>query len=190
MFASPPSPLFALGLLAALVSAPVAAAESELLHTDHLRSRLVAASDAAVPGQTLKLGLLLQHDKGWHTYWKNPGDSGLPTRMEFGLHEGLVVGEIEWPLPERQPAGGLVNFGYSHTELLPVSVALPADFASQAIAITLKASWLICELECIPGSGEYRLELPVAKTAGPSAHAAAFARAAERQAQVVDVDAR
>lgn len=183
--------LLLVSLSTAVFSAPGSAVESELLLTDHLRSRLVAASDAAVPGQSLKLGLLLEHDEGWHTYWKNPGDSGLPTRMEFALPDGLVAGEIEWPLPERQPAGGLVNFGYSHTELLPVSVAVPADIAAESIAITLKASWLICELECIPGSGEYRLELPVAKSAQPSAYAGAFERGAARQARVLDdVDAR
>ena len=167
-----------------------AAGESGTLLTDHLRSRLVASTDAAVPGQTLKLGLLLEHDEGWHTYWKNPGDSGLPTRMEFALPDGLAAGEIEWPLPERQPAGGLVNFGYSHTELLPVSVAVPANVAAESIAITLKASWLICELECIPGSGEYRLELPVAQSTQPSAHLSAFERAAARQARALDLDAR
>jgi len=183
--------LIAMLVLSALLCASKAeAAESEPLLTDHLRSRLVAATDAAVPGQTLKLGLLLEHDPGWHTYWKNPGDSGLPTRMEFALPDGLVAGEIEWPLPERQPAGGLVNFGYSHTELLPVSVAVPAGIAAESIAITLKASWLICELECIPGSGEYRLELPVAQDLQPSPHAAAFERAAVRQARTFDVDAR
>ncbi|WP_176763960.1 protein-disulfide reductase DsbD family protein [Aquimonas voraii] len=182
--------LLLLGLSTALVGAASSAAESEPLLTDHLRSRLVAAADAAVPGQTLKLGLLLEHDPGWHTYWKNPGDSGLPTRMEFTLPDGLVAGEIEWPLPERQPAGGLVNFGYSHTELLPVSVAVPADFAADSITITLKASWLICELECIPGSGEYRLALPVAQRAQRSAQAATFERAAARQAQRVDVEAQ
>jgi thiol:disulfide interchange protein/DsbC/DsbD-like thiol-disulfide interchange protein len=183
--------LIAMLVLSALLCASKAeAAESEPLLTDHLRSRLVAATDAAVPGQTLKLGLLLEHDPGWHTYWKNPGDSGLPTRMEFALPDGLVAGEIEWPLPERQPAGGLVNFGYSHTELLPVSVAVPAGIAAESIAITLKASWLICELECIPGSGEYRVELPVAQDLQPSPHAAAFERAAVRQARTLDVDAR
>lgn len=182
--------LIAMLVLSALLCASKAeAAESEPLLTDHLRSRLVAATDAAVPGQTLKLGLLLEHDPGWHTYWKNPGDSGLPTRMEFALPDGLAAGEIEWPLPERQSAGGLVNFGYSHTELLPVSVAVPADFAAESITIALKASWLICELECIPGSGEYRVELPVAQSAQRSAHAAAFERAAARQAQRVEVEA-
>ncbi len=182
--------LLVTSLTAAFDSAPAGAAESERLLTDHLRSRLVASTDAAVPGETLKLGLLLEHDAGWHTYWKNPGDSGLPTRMEFALPDGLAAGAIEWPLPERQPAGGLVNFGYSHSELLPVSVAIPADFAAASLAITLKASWLICELECIPGSGEYRLELPVARSAQPSAHAGAFERAAARQARALDFDAR
>ncbi len=177
-------------LLVLLCTDTASAGQSEPLLTDHLRSRLVAASVAAVPGQTLELGLLLEHDPGWHTYWKNPGDSGLPTRMEFALPEGLAAGEIKWPLPERQPAGGLVNFGYSHTELLPVSVAMPADISAETIAITLKASWLICELECIPGSGEYRLDLPIARRAEPSAHLAAFERAAARQARLVDVDAR
>jgi thiol:disulfide interchange protein len=177
-------------LIVLLCAGTASAGESEPLLTDHLRSRLVTASEAAVPGETLKLGLLLEHDSGWHTYWKNPGDSGLPTRMEFALPEGLVAGEIEWPLPERQPAGGLVNFGYSHTELLPVSVAMPTSITAESITITLKASWLICELECIPGSGEYRLELPVARRAEPSDHLASFERAAIRQARVVDVDAR
>lgn len=169
---------------------PAAAFESEPLSTDHLRSRLVSDSTAAVPGQTLKLGLLLEHASGWHTYWKNPGDSGLPTRMQFELSEGAVAGDIEWPLPERQPAGGLVNFGYSHTELLPVSVSIPADFNAGTLDIALKASWLICELECIPGSGEYRLALPVAPDAEPSAHFAAFERAAARQSPVLTNKAR
>jgi thiol:disulfide interchange protein/DsbC/DsbD-like thiol-disulfide interchange protein len=169
---------------------PAAAYESEPLSTDHLRSRLVSDSTAAVPGQTLRLGLLLEHAAGWHTYWKNPGDSGLPTRMQFDLPEGAVAGEIEWPLPERQPAGGLVNFGYSHTELLPVSVSIPAQFSAGSLEIRLKASWLICELECIPGSGEYRLILPVAPDAEPSAHVAAFERAAARQAPVLQNNAR
>lgn len=166
------------------------AVESEALTTDHLRSRLVSAATAAVPGQPLKLGLLLEHDDGWHTYWKNPGDSGLPTRMQFEVPDGVSAGDIEWPLPERQPAGGLVNFGYSHTELLPASVSIPATFAASTLQVTLKASWLICELECIPGNGEYLLELPVANTSARSPHAAAFERAAARRPAVLDLPAR
>jgi thiol:disulfide interchange protein/DsbC/DsbD-like thiol-disulfide interchange protein len=161
------------------------AQESPELVTDHLRSRLVAAESAAVPGHTLTLGLLLEHDAGWHTYWKNPGDSGLPTRMEFDLPAGLAAGPIEWPLPERQPAAGLVNFGYSHTELLPVSIAVPADYAAPTLPIRLSASWLICETECIPGSGEYALELPIAATSEPSRWLPQFERAQSRRAEVL-----
>ncbi len=179
-----------LGLASLLCATTAWAGESETLRTDHLRSRLVSAETAAVPGQPLKLGLLLEHDEGWHTYWKNPGDSGLPTRMRFDLPEGVPVGEIEWPLPERQPAGGLVNFGYSHTELLPVTLSVPADFSGDVLEVNLSASWLICELECIPGSGEYLLRLPVASSAAPSAYVDAFERAAGRQANVLDLPAR
>jgi thiol:disulfide interchange protein len=186
-----PRRLCLLGLLGA-ASLGAHAKESTELSTDHLRSQLVAAQQAAVPGQVLQLGLRLQHDPGWHTYWKNPGDSGLPTRLEFELPAGLGAGPIEWPLPERQPAAGLVNFGYSHTELLPVSIEVPADYVAPTLSVRLRASWLICETECIPGSGEYALELPVtAGSAEPSRWQPLFERAAARRAKALpDADAR
>ncbi|WP_395794090.1 protein-disulfide reductase DsbD family protein [Aquimonas sp.] len=171
-------------LLIALLFAPlVHGAESESLATDHLHSRLVAATDTVQPGDTLRIGLLLEHAAGWHTYWKNPGDSGLPTRIRFEMPEGVSASAIDWPLPERQPAGGLTNFGYSHTELLPLSIEVPADFSADALEFTAKASWLICEVECIPGSGEYRLRLPVSREAAAidPDWAAVFARAEQRQ---------
>lgn len=173
-------------------SQSAAASESAELETDHLRSILVADRASAQPGGELRLGLLLQHAPGWHTYWKNPGDSGLPTRLRFELPEGVQVGEIEWPLPERQPAGGLVNFGYSDTELLPVALRLPADYPGSQLDIRLSASWLICEVECIPGRGEYLLQLPVTAESGPpSRWRPQFERAAARQpAWLADSDAR
>jgi thiol:disulfide interchange protein DsbD len=183
-----------LKLLAAALLLPGAAAGpavaeastggSEIRITDHLRSQLVAATSAARPGETLRLGLRLEHDPGWHTYWKNPGDSGLPTRLRFSLPEGVDAGPIEWPLPERQPAGELTNFGYSDTELLPVSLQIPSDFAEPTLEIELSASWLICELECIPGSADYRLSLPVLSRAEPAPTQrwkAEFTRAAARR---------
>ncbi|MCG6116642.1 MAG: thioredoxin family protein [Aquimonas sp.] len=169
-----------------------AAAETPELQTDHLLSRLVADRVSAQPGGELQLGLLLQHAPGWHTYWKNPGDSGLPTRLRFELPEGVEVGDIEWPLPERQPAAGLVNFGYSDTELLPLRLRLPAGFEATELTIRLAASWLICEVECIPGRGEYLLQLPVSDEPGaPSRWQPQFERAAARQpAWLADSGAR
>ena len=77
-----------LALLAVLLVPATARPASDPVRTDHLDSRLVAQAAAAVPGQTLTLGLLLEHDPHWHTYWRNPGDSGLPTRIELDLPDG------------------------------------------------------------------------------------------------------
>jgi thiol:disulfide interchange protein DsbD len=149
-------------LLLATAGSPAAAAEAAPLRTDHLYSRLVAQQSAAVPGETLRLGLWLQHDPHWHTYWRNPGDSGLPTRVNLELPPGFTAGAIAWPIPERLPAGPLVNFGYGGTMVLPIEVSVPADFAGDELVIAATADWLICRVECLPGEGSYTLRLPVA----------------------------
>ncbi|MEI2420099.1 protein-disulfide reductase DsbD domain-containing protein, partial [Arthrospira platensis SPKY2] len=131
---------------------------------------------SVVPGEPLQIGLWLAHDPGWHTYWLNPGDSGLPTRIELDLPPGVEAGPIRWPIPERLPAGPLVNFGYSGTMVLPLALAVPADFPDDTLVIRARADWLICEVECIPGDGEYTLMLPVTgATAPPSRWSEYFA---------------
>lgn len=180
------SRLFSLLVLMLMAGANMAmAASSAELRTDHLHSRLVSASNIAVSGQTLKLGLLLRHDVHWHSYWKNAGDSGSSTNLYFTLPDGVSAGAIEWPLPERLPIQGLVNYGYSDRVLLPVTLTVPASFAAKKLDIVLKADWLVCQEECIPGEGEYRLSLPVGNAAAvDSAWAGDFARSATRQPQI------
>ncbi len=158
-----------LALLAVLLVPATARPASDPVRTDHLDSRLVAQAAAAVPGQTLTLGLLLEHDPHWHTYWRNPGDSGLPTRIELDLPEGVVAGPIEWPHPERFELADIVNFGYGGRRLLPVTLTVPADYAASSLPIRASASWLICEIECIPGEAGYALDLPVAASAADDA---------------------
>ena len=169
-------------LLVALLSLPVFAAEPEALRTDNLYSQLVAEHTAVVPGEPMRIGLRLQHDPEWHTYWLNPGDSGLPTRIELQLPPGFEAGPIEWPVPERLPAGPLVNFGYSDTIVLPLQLEVPADLEASTITIRARADWLVCKIECIPGEGEYLLTLPVAANAQADPRwAADFALAERRQ---------
>jgi DsbC/DsbD-like thiol-disulfide interchange protein len=157
-------------LLAWLLPAAAALGEPPALRTDNLDSRLVAAHTAVVPGEPLRIGLWLQHDPEWHTYWLNPGDSGLPTRIDLDLPPGFSAGPIQWPIPERLPAGPLVNFGYSDTLVLPLELAVPANFDAESVTLRARADWLICMVECIPGEGEYSLTLPVASDrAGRSA---------------------
>lgn len=181
----------ALLLISSLSWSPHAtAADPAPLRTDHLNSRLVAAQDAIVPGQPLRVGLWLEHDPEWHTYWLNPGDSGLPTRIQFDLPPGFAAGPIEWPIPQRLPAGPLVNFGYGGTLVLPVLLTVPAELEATQVTLRARADWLVCRIECIPGEGEYTLTLPVAPTADAEPRwADDFARAERRQPQAASAEA-
>ena len=168
-------------LFAALLPLSAVSDEPAALRTDNLDSRLVAERTAVVPGEPLQIGLWLAHDPDWHTYWLNPGDSGLPTRIELELPPGVEAGPIRWPIPERLPAGPLVNFGYSGTMVLPLALALPADFPDDTLVIRARADWLICKVECIPGDGEYTLVLPVTRETAPYSRWAEVFAAAERR---------
>jgi thiol:disulfide interchange protein DsbD len=121
---------------------------------------LVHAPDGLRPGVQAWLGLKLVHKKGWHTYWLNPGDSGLPTQLQWSLPAGLKAGEIAWPVPHRLPVGPLMNHGYEGTLLLPVPVTVEQTLPEQALTIGLQADWLVCENVCIPEGGDFSLKLP------------------------------
>jgi thiol:disulfide interchange protein len=160
-----------------------------VVKTDEVQAQLVAhAPDGVAPGKPLQLGLLLRHAPEWHTYWKNPGDSGLPTTLEWKLPTGVTPGAIEWPAPKRLPVGPLVNYGYEGTVLLPVTATVTPEFRGEQLDVGLKAEWLVCKEVCIPQSGEFRLNLPAA--ASTVAHAAAFARAKAQTPVPVDTTAQ
>ena len=97
----------------------------------HVKAELIAASDAVVAGQPLQVGVRLTHDDEWHTYWQVPGDSGLPTQINWSLPAAMVAGPIEWPHPHRLPAGPLVNFGYEGDTLLLTTLQVPANLTGQ-----------------------------------------------------------
>jgi thiol:disulfide interchange protein DsbD len=133
--------------------------------TDHVRAELIAqAPDGVVPGKPLWVGLQIQHQPHWHTYWKNPGDSGLPTTLEWKLPAGIQAGDIAWPAPRKIALGTLANYGYEGTVLLPVPLTVTPAFKPSLFGdaeIQLKANWLVCEKECIPEEGSFVLKLPV-----------------------------
>jgi thiol:disulfide interchange protein DsbD len=143
----------------------------------HVKAELISPTDAIVPGQPLQVGLKLTHDPEWHTYWQVPGDSGLPTRIDWQLPAGMTAGPIEWPVPHRLPAGPLVNFGYEGETLLLTTLRAPAALATGApVTLNAKVEWLECKDVCIPGSADVSLTLPVKASAAPTAHAALFDR--------------
>ncbi|MFN4087722.1 MAG: protein-disulfide reductase DsbD family protein [Alphaproteobacteria bacterium] len=144
---------------------PSVAAESAAVKTDLTEAQLVAERDA-VPGETLRLGLRLRHEPKWHSYWSNPGDSGLPTEIDWSLPEGWRAGEIEWPAPHRLPSGPFVNYGFKGEFVLPVAVTVPADAQpGSSVRIEAHASWLACADICIPEEAALAIDLPVAGAA-------------------------
>jgi thiol:disulfide interchange protein DsbD len=147
--------------------------------TPQVRAELLAhAPEGVTPGKLLWLGLAIQHQPHWHSYWKNPGDSGLPTSLQWTLPPGFEAGAIEWPTPRPLPIGPLMNYGYEGALLLPVAVTVPAGFAGDNLTVALHAEWLVCKDVCIPESGDFKLNLPArAATAGQAVRFAA-ARAA------------
>ncbi|MFI5447690.1 protein-disulfide reductase DsbD family protein [Polaromonas sp. UC242_47] len=151
---------------------------SAVVVTDQVKAELLAwAPDGVEAGKPVWLGLQLTHSPEWHTYWKNSGDSGLPTLLEWTLPDGVTAGEIAWPTPKKIPVGTLANYGYENTVLLPVPLTVAPDFKASQLDIRLKAAWLVCKKECIPQEGEFSLQIPVKSSTGMSSSifAAAFA---------------
>ena len=172
--------LHALGTALLLgLATQVAHAATTTVRTEQVRAELVAhAPEGVAAGKPLWLGLRIEHQPHWHTYWKNPGDSGLPTTLTWGVPSGFAAGDIAWPTPKKLPVGPLMNFGYEGTLLLPVPVTVPPGFQGASLPVRLEAQWLVCKDVCIPESGDFALEIPT--QAATVAHAALFeaARAA------------
>ncbi len=152
-----------MGLFALLGPIPAAAAPVD---TGHLEAELVVQERGAVPGGTVYVALRQTIDKGWHTYWRNPGDSGEPTTIKWTLPAGWQAGDIVWPTPARMPIGPLLNYGYSGEVLLPVPIQVPAT-ATVGSTATLKAdvTFLVCELTCVPEYASLTLTVPVVAAA-------------------------
>jgi thiol:disulfide interchange protein/DsbC/DsbD-like thiol-disulfide interchange protein len=178
------------GLMAALavvlaIAAPVCAASPATL-ADPVAARLVAEAGSVVPGGTLWVDLHLEIAPGWHTYWRNPGDAGLPTEIAWNLPVGFSAGEIAWPAPERFVVGTIGNYGYHGTADLVVPIAAPADLKPDGtVHIAAHAKWLVCSDICIPGEARLALDLPVgaAPLAGDPAATALVAAVRDRVPQ-------
>ncbi|WOP15987.1 protein-disulfide reductase DsbD family protein [Ottowia sp. SB7-C50] len=122
------------------------------------------AADAAA-AQPVWVGLQITHAPDWHTYWKNAGDSGMPTELQWTLPPGVTAGDIAWPLPRKIPIGHLANYGYEGTVLLPVPLTITPDYQpgplAKSLDVRLKATWLVCRKECIPQEGDFAIQLPL-----------------------------
>jgi thiol:disulfide interchange protein DsbD len=138
-----------------------------------VKARLLADSSAVQPGRTFALGVLLEIERGWHVYWKYPGDAGLATSVVLKLPPPLAAGPLRWPVPARftQP-GDVAGFGYADSVLLTVRVEVPAAAFGGSpppeVVLAADVAWLACKDVCVPGAASVQVRLPVAKTASPA----------------------
>lgn len=166
--------LMLLALLWAPLLAPTAvhALESVPVVSPQARVSLIADRDAVAPGEILRVALRIALAPGWHTYWSNPGDSGLPAELALTLPPGATATPLAFPTPERMLFGPLVNFGFTNEVLLPFIVSVPATLRTgDTFTLAAEGRWLVCEKVCIPEDGAFLLEVPVG-TAVPSAQVA------------------
>lgn len=128
----------------------------------HTTVELVSDQKSIQPGNSIRVALKMTLDDGWHVYWKNPGDSGLPPAIQWDLPDGFKAGAIHWPAPKLISAGPLTSYGYEGVVYLISPIAVP-DHVLPTDAVDLKATveWLACQVDCIPGKAELQLTLPV-----------------------------
>jgi thiol:disulfide interchange protein/DsbC/DsbD-like thiol-disulfide interchange protein len=144
-------------------------------NADHVKVDLISPSESVAAGSKAWIGLRMRHDPHWHTYWKNPGDSGLPTQFELKLPPGVKSDSIHWPKPERIFIPPLANYGYENEVVLSREIELPANFPANQLEVQAKVSWLVCKDVCIPGEAQVSLTLPVKSgVSADSAHRRLF----------------
>jgi thiol:disulfide interchange protein/DsbC/DsbD-like thiol-disulfide interchange protein len=161
--------LFALALAAAPAGAQAAAAATPAagVTTEHVEAELVAEKATVEPGKPFTVALRIKHAPHWHTYWRNPGDSGLPTKIAWNLPEGYLAGAIQWPHPGKLPLGPLMNFGYEGEVFLLTEITPPATLkAVDQVNLAAQAEWLVCKDVCIPENGDFTLTLAASATPG------------------------
>lgn len=146
----------------------MSAASAQAAHT---QAELLLWADTARPGDTVLAGVRLKMEPGWHTYWKNPGEAGMVTKIDWQLPPGVTAGDIQWPLPKRIPPADVTTYGYENDVVLLVPLKLAADLKPGPLDLKAKLSWLECKEQCIPAGQSVEGTLTVGSETKSSANA-------------------
>ncbi|XOV88899.1 MAG: protein-disulfide reductase DsbD family protein [Pseudomonadota bacterium] len=176
-----PQPVCRRLILIVLLAWLASGAQAALVDSGNVQAELIAEVDAIVPGQPFWVALRQVIRPGWHTYWRNPGDSGAPTTLNWSLPEGFSAGDIQWPRPERIAYGPLMNFGYHDEVVFPVQITPPSTIEATEVLLSAEGQWLVCADICIPEGARLTLRLPVAGAANPDPRHLAYFHAARQQ---------
>lgn len=153
-----------LALFVAFFMAPTreaAAKELGSVEGSHSSATLFSEYSVAAPGEIIWLGLEMRPREGWHSYWKNYGDSGAAPIFYWTLPEGVTAGEPLYPVPHRMPIGPLMNYGYEAPNTLLIPLTIESSYTGSSIPVSVDIEWLVCEIECVPQDGAWSSEIPV-----------------------------
>lgn len=143
----------------------------QLLHAAATEAKLVLGVETVRPGSSFLGGLRLKMEKGWHTYWRNPGASGMATSIEWKLPDGITAGAIQWPVPHILPEEDLTTYVYEDEVVLLIPFQVDAKVKPGSYTLKGEASWLECKVQCLPGNSSVEHTLAVADASKPSPQA-------------------
>ena len=134
----------------------------------HTQARVLLAAATARPGDTVLAAVPLRMEPRWHIYWRNPGASGMATKIEWQLPAGVTAGAIQWPVPEKLPDEDLTTYIYTNEAVLLVPLKLSGDLRPGPLDLKATVSWLECDVQCVPGSAEVQATLKIGNETEPS----------------------
>ena len=131
-------------------------------------AELIPEMDAIVPGKKITICLNIKHDPKWHTYWKNPGIAGVPTKLDWDLPEGFKAGPIQWARPQVVKMAIYNTYGFEGEVTLLVDIETPSDLKpGTEVELKTKTTWMMCAETCHPSSAKLSVKVPVAASAKP-----------------------
>jgi thiol:disulfide interchange protein DsbD len=141
-----------------------ARAASSSVDADHVRVELLVVDENLFPGTNDEnlAGLYFKLEPGWHIYWKNPGDAGLPPQVSWTLPSGITAGPMQFPAPKRLPLGPLMDYGYEGEVYFPMRLSIAKNLKPGPVSLRAKVDWLVCRERCIPGRAELEVRRRVA----------------------------
>jgi len=120
------------------------------------------------PGASFQVALKFKIEPGWHIYWQNAGDTGVPTSVEWKLPAGFKVERTQWSRPHRLESAGIVSYGFEDEGYIIATIKAPATLKGTSAKLTAAANWLICKETCIIGKGTKSLTIPVSTSSSAS----------------------
>jgi thiol:disulfide interchange protein DsbD len=130
----------------------------------HSHAELIPEVNSVRPGESFTVGLRLELDPGWHSYWLNPGDAGQPAAIEWDIPAGYRAGEIRWPYPHKVEESTVVSYGYDDEVFLLTEITVPRFLTiGQTVKFSAEAHWLVCENICLPAKADLEFEIQISE---------------------------